>query len=447
MDMENYKRNDRCRFCNAKRLHSILDFGNVALAGGFLLPRDFKDERKYPLELCICEECCLLQVVNVVSAGSLFKNYFYFSSAIGTLRNHFEDYARDVSDRFLSKSSLVVEIGSNDGVLLRPFRALGMRTLGVDPARNIVQAQSNQGIEIVNDFFSEQIAEAILQSHGPADVIAANNVYAHIDNMHDVTSGIYKLLGPDGVFVFEAHYVGNLIEEVQYDMIYHEHLSYYSLLALQNFFKQFDMEVFDIKPIPIHAGSMRYYVRKVGRRSEESVSERVKALREQEVEKRYAEVATYLEYRIKVEETREGLLRLLRGLRKANKSIVGYGASGRASTMIQYCGIDKSLIDYIVDDAPAKQGYYTPGSHFSIKPRGALLESPPDYLLVFAWAFVDEVKVRCREYLEQGGKLIVPLPSVRIISFDDGEESVNSELHRIGPERDSTEDITTGTGV
>lgn len=258
-----------------------------------------------------------------------------------------------------------------------------------------------------------------MQSHGPAELIAANNVYAHIDDMYDVTRGIYKLLGPNGVFIFEAHYMGNLIEHTQYDMIYHEHLSYYSLLALQNFFRHFGMEIFDIKPISIHAGSMRYYVRKVGSLSKERVSEAVLSLHEEEIKRRYNKVEAYLEYATKIEEKRKDLLGLLRSLKKVNKSIVGYGASGRANTMIQYCGLDKTLLDYIIDDAPAKQGFYTPGSHFLIKPRTALDETRPDYVLVFAWAFFDEIKGRCRKYLEQGGKFIIPLPSVKIVSVRD----------------------------
>lgn len=424
---QQYVRRTTCRFCNSRNLRSILDFGEVALAGGFLLPEQFKDEQKYSLELFFCVDCYLLQVINVIPSEVLFSNYFYFSSAIRTLRQHFEQYAKEVTDRFLAPGQgFVVEIGCNDGVLLKPFRDLGIKTLGVDRATNVVEPLQSQGITVINDLFTEEVAARIREAEGPANVIAANNVYAHIDDMHDVTQGIRTLLAEDGVFIFEVHYISHLIEHLQYDMIYHEHMSYYSLLALDNFFAEFDLEIFDVKPIPIHAGSMRYYVRKIGGRPHEPVSEAVHQLRMEERNKGYDKVETYLSYADEVNQTRATLLNLLYTLKEAGKSVVGYGASGRANTVIQYCALDHQLLDYMIDDAPAKLGYYTPGSHFLIRSREALLADHPDYVLVFAWSFIEEIIARSTEYLEAGGKFILPLPSVRIRSLE-GESSVEEE--------------------
>jgi hypothetical protein len=275
-----------------------------------------------------------------------------------------------------------------------------------------------QGIDVINSFFSEKTAEEILKTYGPADAIAANNVYAHVDNMHDFTRGIEKLLAPRGVLIFETHYLGNLIGQMQYDMVYHEHLSYYSLLALQKFFQQFGMEIIDVKPIPIHAGSMRYYVRKASCAGSvrQEVAKEVATLSREELLKRYDNLETFLTYATKVAEKRDQLIELLSGLKKAGRSIVGYGASGRANTIIQYCGLDGTWLDYIMDDAPAKQGFYTPGSHLLIRPSTALEEDHPDYVLVFAWSFAAEIKERCREYLKKGGRLIIPLPEVKLVS-------------------------------
>ena len=411
-----------CRFCNSGDLTLVIDFGEVALAGAFLKPDQFAEEEKYPLQICFCNNCYLLQIINSVSPDILFRNYFYYSSAIATLREHFKAYAGEVTARFLDpKKSTVVEFGCNDGVLLNPLYDKGIKTvIGVDPASNIIKAINNPRIIVINDFFSEATAQKIISEYGHADLIVANNVFAHIEDMHDVTRGIHKLLAGDGVFIFEVHYLGNIIEALQYDMIYHEHLYYYSLLALDNFFNQFDMEVFDVKKIPIHAGSMRYYVRKRGTLKKETVSQAVLDLRQDELNNKYNRVETYLDYAYKVEETKITLMRLLDQLKKDRKSIWGYGASGRANTIIQYCNIGTSHLDCIIDDAPAKHGFYTPGSHFPIVSRDLLDSNQPDYILAFAWSFIQEILGKTMDYFNRGGKFIIPLPQVKIISQKDG---------------------------
>jgi methylation protein EvaC len=414
---------DVCRLCFSPKIRTIMDFGEVALAGGFLVKEQFATQPKFKMRLVFCEECYLLQIQDRVPPELLFKDYFYFSSAITTLKNHFREYAQEVTKRFLKpESATVVEIGCNDGVLVNPLADQGIKNvIGVDPATNVVKTVGNPKVNIINDFFNEKTAEGILKEFGPADLIVANNVYAHIDDMHGITRGIEKLLGPDGVFVFEVHYIRNLLEEFQYDMIYHEHLFYYSLIALDNFFKTFNLEVFDVKPIQIHAGSMRYYVRRVGNLKHEKISDAVLDLRKRELESKYDKVETYLDYADACNKTRVTLMNVLGKLKGKDKKVFGYGASGRANTIIQYCGISNTMLDCIIDDAPAKHGFYTPGSHILIQPRDRILQDNPDYVLIFAWSFIKEVAGKNMAYLENGGKFIIPLPEVKIVSLKNGE--------------------------
>lgn len=418
-----------CKFCNSQEMSLVIDFAEVALAGAFLKADQFAEEKKYPLRLCFCNNCYLLQVVDVVPPEVLFKNYFYFSSAIGTLKAHFVNYAKEVSARFLVPfEATVVEIGCNDGVLLNPLSCLGIKNvIGVDPSVNVVAGIRNERISVFNDFFNKKTAKMIQDKFGFADLIVANNVYAHIDDIRGITEAIESLLKADGVFIFEVHYIKNLIEEIQYDMIYHEHLYYYSLLTLEKFFATYDMEIFDVKQIPIHAGSMRYYVRKKGGVKKELIASNVVNLRNEEIKRGYDKVATFLAYAARVNKEKRDLMDLLGSLKKSGKTIFGYGASGRANTLIQYCNITKEILDCIIDDAPAKQGFYTPGSHFPIKARVYLKMHPCDYILVFAWSFLNEIVAKNMEYLRGGGKIIIPLPKVKVISWKEG--NVAEELY------------------
>lgn len=407
----------RCSFCDSRAMTEIIDFGKVALAGAFLKPEDFPGERFYPLRLYFCGGCFAVQVVDKVSASVLFENYFYFSSSIRTLREHFQDYAAEVTARFLRpESSTVIEFGCNDGVLLRPLADQKIRTLiGVDPATNIVKTIDDSRITVINDFFNEAVSERIIADHGKADMVVANNVYAHIPDIQGATRAVDNVLGDEGVFVFEAHYLAKIIKELQYDMIYHEHLYYYSLLALMNHFDRHDMVVFDVKPIAMHAGSMRYYVCKKRSKRASSVSPQVTALHKDELANGFHRPETYARFASGVAERKEKLMDLLDRLKAEGRTAAGYGASGRANTIIQYCGIDHRYLEYMIDDAPAKSGFYTPGSHFLIHPSSVLEQpSPPDYLLIFAWSFFDEIVKKCAKYRDRGGRMIVPLPDVRV---------------------------------
>lgn len=406
-----------CAFCSGKSMHLVMDFGEVALAGGFLKKADFASEPKFPLRLFFCENCYAVQVVDVVDPALLFQNYFYFSSAIRTLREHFVDYAMEACSRFLNpEDATVVEIGCNDGILLKPFADQNVKTLiGVDPASNVIDTIRDPRIHTINDFFGVRVGQQIEKQYGKADLIVANNVYAHIPDINGVTKAVADLLKDDGVFIFEVHYLGKIIESLQYDMVYHEHLYYYSLISLQKHFERFGLRVFDVKPIPIHAGSMRYYVAKKDSSHAQKTSARVEMLAKEELSKGYDRKETYARFREQVAGRRDQLMKLLGDLKKKGRSIAGYGASGRANTIIQYSGITLEHIDYMIDDAPAKEGYYTPGSHFEIFSNRRLSEDRPDYLLIFAWGYFNEIAEKCQSYLVSGGRMITPLPEVKVV--------------------------------
>lgn len=409
---------DHCAFCGSRALESIIDFGDVALAGAFVKPHQFAGEPRYRLRVFFCPRCYALQLPDVVDPAELFANYFYFSSAIRSLREHFLDYASEVTARFLRpERSTVVEIGCNDGILLKPLADQGVRKpIGVDPASNIVKAIADPRITVVNEFFGSKVAAAILSEHGPADLVVANNVYAHIPEINDVTAGIAHLLSDNGVFVFEVHHLGSVLRGLQYDMIYHEHLYYYSLVALENHLRRHGMVVFDLKRIPIHGGSIRYYACKAESRWARAITNRVLLLRQDETAQGLERIETFQNFAAEIARRKDLLMEFLRRLHKAGKRVAGYGASGRANTIIQYCGIGHEHMEYMIDDAPAKWGYYTPGSHFEIRSADALRAVRPDYLIVFAWGYLNEIAEKCKPYLDGGGRLLTPLPEVRMMS-------------------------------
>ena len=415
--MSEYLEVFKCAFCSGTALTKVLDLGTVALAGGFLQPNQFSEEPIFPLRVHFCNECLAVQVVDIIDPQLMFGNYFYFSSQIKTLREHFVDYATEVVSRFLdAPNSTVLEFGCNDGVLLRPLANQGIGTLiGVDPATNIVATINDSRVNVINDFFTEKVAGQVLKDFGKVDMVVANNVFAHIPDICGVTRAVRDVLADEGVFIFEVHYLGNIIQGLQYDMIYHEHLYYYSLLALENHFRCHGMVVFDVKPVPIHGGSMRYYVCRESASHARKISARVELLRKEELDIGYDRPETYAKFASNVEQRRDKLMGVLNKLRDKGRRVAGYGASGRANTNIQYCGIDHTHLDYMIDDAPAKTGFFTPGSHFQIHGNSVLKTDPPDYLLIFAWSFINEIAAKCENYMNDGGRLLVPLPEVRIM--------------------------------
>lgn len=410
-----------CRFCCRPNLKPVINLGYVPLAGGFIKGAEIKNSKRtekfYPLELCFCENCYLLQTNAVINPDKLFKDYFYHSSAIKTLTDHFQSLAKELRETLETPPNhLIVEIGCNDGVLISALLKNGFKAIGVDPAKNIVSPLIKKGLPILNEYFTQKTAKKIIERSGKASAIISTNTLAHIEDMHEVIKGIKLLLKKDGFLAFEVHYLGDLIKGLQYDMIYHEHQYYYSLLALMRFFSRHDMEIYDLKSVPIHRGSMRYYVQ--NRQSgAHKVTEAVKNLRQKERKQGLDKITTYKRFSSRVIRAKRDLLKLLRKIKSENKTIVGYGASGRGTMIMNYCGLGKDLLDYVVDDAPAKHGAFTPGTHHLIYPSSMLDgKKKPDYAVLFAWPFIEEIKKRKKDYLKNGGKFIVPLPKVKVVA-------------------------------
>jgi len=412
-----YKYFDKCRFCGSEVVR-VINLGYMPLAGNFLdksfSKTNFEQEQFYPLRLNFCKSCFLLQVDTSINPIKLFKNYFYFSSSMKTLVDYFENVAQEMKIYLPNKkNSLVVEIGCNDGTFISSVSKLGYKALGIDPATNIVKPLIKKGYPIINDFFSEKLSENIVKKNGKADAIYSFHSLAHIEDMLDVVRGIKKLLKPNGYLAFEVHYLGNLINEFQYDMIYHEHQYYYSLISLKNLFNNFDMEIFNVRKVPLRAGSMVYYVqnKKFGKRK---INLSVEKILQEEKKQKLDQAITYLNFNKKIENNKLQLLSLLKKLKSQNSLIAGYGASGRGTIMGNYCELDSKYLEFVTDDAKAKHGFFTPGTHLQIFSSNELIKKNIKYAVLFAWPFIEEVKKRNEEFIKNGGKFIIPLPKLRI---------------------------------
>ncbi|HEX8965061.1 MAG TPA: class I SAM-dependent methyltransferase [Patescibacteria group bacterium] len=409
-----YVHYEHCRSCNSSNLVSFLNLGYVPLAGGFLTSQSqFKNEFYYPLEVCFCKNCFLVQTNNVVNKDILFKNYFYHTSAIKTLVDHFNNTAETIQMLLHNvQKPLVVEIGCNDGMLLKALHEKTITAVGVDPASNIVLPLIKKKFSIINDYFTETVANKIKKEFGKADIIFSSNTLAHIENIHAVFEGIKNLLKPEGILIFEVHYLDSILQGLQYDMIYHEHQYYYSVLALKNLLQQHNLEIFHVEPISIHAGSMRYFVKL--KNSKKKITKAVKDIIKQERKMRYNKVQTYLTYGKKVLKTKKDLLAIIKKIKQKNKKIAGYGASGRSSVIMNYCDLDNSVLEAVIDDSQAKQGTYTPGMHVKIVDNSFIYKNI-DYILLFAWSFKNEIMPKLKKFRKEGGKVIIPLPKPKIV--------------------------------
>lgn len=401
--------------CQSKELYKFLDLGFTPPADQFKRHDQLKEpEVYYPLEVCMCNKCGLMQLNHIVSPEVLYRNdYPYESSTTKTGHAHWESFAQRVVSKFnLSEKDLVVDIGSNVGVLLGEFEKLGTQVHGVDPAANIVMIARERGIDTVCDFFNEESVDKIIEAKGNASVITGTNVFAHIDDLDILMNNVKKLLNKKGIFIFEAPYFVNLIKHLEYDTIYHEHLSYLSVKPLIPFFERHGMEVFDIEQVDIHGGSFRVYIATKGQYKIEPI---VNKLIEEEEQLKIYDRKTLNKFAEDVKKNRDELNWLLHSLKKEGKSIVGVSAPAKGMTLLNYCHIGTDLLDVVTEKSNLKIGRVTPGTHIPVVTDSYLLEHQPDYALLLAWNFADEIIKNLSEYQKRGGKFIIPIPMPKII--------------------------------
>ena len=405
---------NHCRMCGGTKFRKFLDLGSQPLANSFVRKEDLaKEENKYPLEVYWCEDCSLAQLIHVVSPEILFRDYVYFSTGMPKLSNHFKEYAEDAVQRFVTKEGqLVVEIGSNDGILLKSIQDSGVRVLGVDPAKNIAALANERGIETIPDFFSERLAKEIREKYGQARIIIGNNVVAHIDDHHDLIRGIDALLDEDGVFMFEAPYLVDMFENLTFDTVYHEHLSYFAVEPLVAFMASQGFEVFDVRTFPVQGVSLRTYVGRPGRHG---ITPAVSAFREDEKRRGLNAFSAYEELASRIAALKEDVRARLSERKKAGKRIAGYGAPAKGNTLLNYYGIGPETLEYATETLPSKIGLYTPGMHIPVIHIDEARKHPPDDYLLLAWNYQNAILEQEAEFRKKGGSFIVPVGHTRIV--------------------------------
>ncbi len=403
-----------CRICKGRDLEGFLNLGEQPHCNSFVRACDLDAaEMRWPLELLYCRDCHLVQLSCVVDADLMFRNYPYVSGTTNTLSAHFYASARNLAARFAPPArALVVDIGSNDGSFLRGFTPLGLRTLGVDPARNVAEMANREGIETINDYFGETLARRIRAERGSAFFITAAGVFFHIDDIDDVCRGVYELLDERGVFHIQAIYLGAMLEQTSFDNVYHEHLSYYTLRSVMHLLQRFELTVFDVGLSPIHGGSLMVYA---CRQDAYPMADSVQSLLAYEHVKNWDTPAPYREFAGRAQRVRDELLALLRSLKAGGKRIAAYGAPAKGNTLLNYGQIGSDLVEYAAERAPLKVGLFTPGMHIPVVAESEAMTNPPDYFLLLPWNFADELLTRNRAYRERGGKFIIPIPSPSVV--------------------------------
>lgn len=403
-----------CRVCKTRNWEAVLSLGFTPLANNYIRMNDLKKEEiYYPLNVVFCSVCGLVSLDTVIPAPVLYDYYYYLSSESRTILRHNEWFARYFTERYgLGPGDLVVEIGSNTGTQLRFLKNLGSRILGVEPAENIASLANEAGIETLNRYFTKGAAEQIVRTHGRSRCIVARHVFAHIDDVDEVVRAVDTLLTDDGVFAIEVPYLVDLVEGNQFDTIYHEHLSYFSIGTLDDLMGRHGLRIADVEHVGIHGGTVIVLVERAHQRP---AGERARALIDEERARGVNRVDYLQAFAKRTEQIKLELVSMVHELKRRGKRLAGYGAPAKGNTMLNYCGINSSYLDYVRDNTPTKQGLYLPGTHIRIRSDEYAAANPPDYYLLLAWNYVDEILDKEKEFLDAGGGFIVPIPAPRIV--------------------------------
>lgn len=411
----NFYFRDKCRICNSSSLFKVLNLSPTPPGNDFLTEEELgRKEQIYPLDLYFCKNCSHVQLGHVVNPEILYqKNYTYVSATSNQFVNHLREYSASMIDKFkLKKNSLVVDIGSNDGTCLSFFQMREMRVLGVDPAQDISINANHSGIKTINDFFSHKLALEILEDYGPAKFITSHNACAHIDNLFDVIKGVECLLDDEGVFVLEVGYFVDVFQNTWFDTIYHEHLDFHTVAPFEKLFDRVGMNVFDVERVSPQGGSIRLMTqKKCGNFQRKSSVDELIVL---ENELGLNNIETFYEFEKKINKVKESLKKIIYSLKDRGKTIAGFGAPTKATTLMAHFDLDETVLDFIVDDNPLKQGLFSPITHIPILPTSALYDRKPDYVLILAWNFSESIMRMHNKYSKEVGQFILPMPTPKI---------------------------------
>lgn len=404
-----------CRSCSSPLVHSVADLGIMPLANSYVPPESASEkEASFPLHAYVCHQCWLVQVPPQATPEAIFSHYAYFSGFSHIWKEHCKKYASEMISRFaLSSSSLVVEIASNDGTLLQGFKENNIQVLGIEPAQNIAAYANEHGIPTRASFFGKETAQKLVAEGIRADVMAANNVLAHVPDIHDFVAGFTLLLKPEGVITFEFPHVLEMLKQTQFDTIYHEHFSYLSLTALQPIFHRHGLKMVDIEKLSTHGGSLRVFLMHENASAKASPS--VEMTLQEEENYGLTSLKTYEVFAAKVQAVRIDLLHSLQALKAEGKKVAAYGAPAKGNTLLNYCGIGTEFLAYTVDKNPHKQGYLLPGSHLPIHSPDHLLQDKPDVVLILPWNIADEIMQEMQQIKEWGGRFMTAIPNVRYL--------------------------------
>jgi SAM-dependent methyltransferase len=404
-----------CRACAYAPLTPVLSLGTTPLANQLLSEAELgRQEPTYPLDLAYCPGCSLVQIIHTIPPEDLFTDYVYFSSFSDSMLTHAKELAtRIANERALGTRDRVIEIASNDGYLLQFYKALGIEVLGIEPARNIAKVARERGIPTLSEFFGKELGDRLKAEDKRAAVVHANNVMAHVPDINMFAAGLFSILADEGVALIEVPYVREMIDRCEFDTIYHEHVFYFSVTALAALFERHDLKVVDVEVIPLHGGSLLVSVAR--KSAKQAVGSRVIEMLEDEKSAGMASSAYYEGFSQRVRELRGELRRVLAELKANGSRIAAYGAAAKGSTLLNYAGIGRETLDFVVDRSPHKQGKFMPGVHLPIRAPSALLEEQPDYVLLLTWNFKDEILAQQEAFRHAGGKFIVPLPRISIV--------------------------------